>query len=238
MRTNRLLIATAAVAAAIGPSASGAQEISSPYQFIEREQDLGLYVGYVKTDRGRVNLGPKSAPFYGIQWAMTLNGPMQLSAYGVYLASAIDVIDPAAEGGPAVIGEADLDLFLLGGRLQMNLTGQRTWHNLVPYVFGGIGIILDMTSSPSCLINRQLPVCDLRIDQRFEFGNKFMGQVGLGAIWIMSERIGTRITVADWIWRYGPPVGWLDPDLDLVVVPSDGKWTNNIQVSVRLSFWF
>lgn len=214
------------------------QTVPSPYEFVEPSQDLGAFVAYLSTNRGTVDLGPKSAALFGLQYAIRLNDPMQLGAFVAYMPGERDVIDPRAEGGPRVIGTQDLTLLLLAGRLQLNLTGVRTWNNLMPYLLVGIGIAIDASADPSCALNPDVAHCRLEPRDRFDFGNSFLGQLGLGAAWLPTERFGLRLTVHDNIWRLKAPSGFLDPELALDPVPSDTEWLNNFQFSAGLSLWF
>ena len=235
----RLILALAIAAPlAVGPRAAPAQTVPSPYRFVEPGQDIGPFYAWLRTDRGSAKLGPKSGSVFGLQYTLRLNGPMQVGAFAGYMSAQRDIIDPRAEGGARKIGVEDLTLIMLGGRLHLNLTGARTWHNLMPYVTGGLGMAIDATAEPTCALNPTSAQCRLSTRDRYDFGNSFMGQVGLGTAWLLSERIGLRFTVHDNIWRIKSPPGFQDADVTLRVVPSETEWVNNIMVGAGLSYWF
>jgi hypothetical protein len=58
-------IALFVLAAALLPAPAAAQQIDSPYRFLEAGQSLGAFAGYVSTGQNPLELGPKSAPVFG-----------------------------------------------------------------------------------------------------------------------------------------------------------------------------
>jgi hypothetical protein len=236
---RKLLPAILIVAwAAAGADRAAAQRITSPYRFIEKKKDLGLFVGYLFTDRGPANLGPKSGPLAGAQLTLRLSNPINLGFYAAYFPSERDIMDPATEEGLKSIGTTALDLVLLVGRLQLYLTGSRSWHNLIPFVYGGLGAAFDVSDNPSCLLDlRPLP-CKVGPRDRFEFGTSFMGQMGLGAIWVPRQKLGIRITIDNTIWRLSTPDGFFDAGRNIDPVPPPKDWTNNLQLAFGLYYWF
>jgi hypothetical protein len=216
-----------------------AQEVASPYRFIEHKQNLGPIVSYLFTDRGTAKLGPKSGLAYGLQYSIQLSGPIRLSAYGAYFPTQRDVIDPKAEDEEArVLGSEDLDLVLLGGRLQLNLPGARTWNRLAPFVLAGLGVAMDPVGDIGCTATSERPHCLLAPTDRFKFGTAFIGQLGVGTIWLPGQRIGVRLSAVNTIWRVPAPLGFSDVDVTLDPRPPSTDWTNNIHVTLGLSYWF
>lgn len=201
--------------------------------------DFGPYGAWLLSDRASSDLGPKSGPVYGLQYALRISDPIQLGLVGGYFDGERDVIDPSPDAPPEVIGTVDQNIVLLAGRLQFNLTGARTWHNLIPYFFGGIGLAIDASSESSCLVGeRDSPRCQLSLDERFDFGRRFMGQFGLGFVWLLSKRLGFRASIHDNLWQLPTPPAFLDPELNQDPAPRESEWTNNIQSSLGLSYWF
>ncbi len=219
--------------------AAGAQQISSPYRFIEHSQNLGPIVSYLFTDRGSANLGPKSGLAYGLHYSIQLTGPIQMSAYGAYFSTERDVIDPKAEDEAArVLGTEDVSLLLVAGRLQLNLTGARTWNRLAPFVLAGLGVAFDLTGDIGCAVTTERPQCELPPTERYKFGSAFAGQLGVGTLWLPRQRIGIRLTAVNTIWRLSAPLGFSDPDVTLDPTPPDTDWTNNIHVTLGLFYSF
>jgi hypothetical protein len=228
----------AVVALMAAPAGLAAQTIDSPYRFVERKKDVGPYVGYIFADAGQVDLGANDGPVFGMQFALSVSDPIQVSANVGYFPTTRDVIDPTAEGGPQSVGTEPFNLLLLSGRLQFNLTGARSWNRLVPYLIGGIGVAIDVSSDINCVVDRDRPTCQIQAPDRFDFGTSFMGQVGIGTAIIISKSIGARITFEDDIWRLTRPDGWVFSAPNIVPFPPDTDWTNNWQLSFIATYRF
>ncbi len=221
------------VAALAGPAHAQAQRIASPYRFVERKQDIGPFTSYLYTDRGRANLGPDSGLLYGVRYALRVTEPLRFSAFAAFFPAQRDVIDPTGENAPNVVGTEELDLLFVSGQLHLVLTGSRTWHNFAPYVIAGLGLIIELTGDPSCAVGSTRPDCRVAVRERFEFGTSFLGTGGLGLMWIPSGRLGVRLQVTNMIWRLRAPGEFFD----LGLAP-ETDWTNNLELSGGLGFWF
>jgi hypothetical protein len=241
MRKTRTAFLLAVLAVLLAPRWTNGQQVSSPYSFLDKKKDLGLFVGYVFADPGTAGLGSKDGPMAGAQFTLRVSDPLNIGVFVSYFPSTRDVIDPRAESeDERIIGKSDLDLLQLAGRLQLHLTGSRKWNNFVPILYGGVGIIFDVSPSYSCLatvIDRD-PNCSLLPRDRFSFGTSLLGQIGIAVSWIPRQRLGLRFTADDSIWRLESPDGFYDETSTLDPVPPFKDWTNNIQFTLGLYFWF
>lgn len=238
MRKTNIGILLAALLSLAGVSGAKAQTIESPYRFIDKKRDLGLFVSYMFTDRGTADLGPSSGPLAGGEFSLRLSNPINLGVYVAYFPSERDVIDPSTENTQQVIGTADLNLLLIAGRLKMYLTGSRTWHRLVPYFYGAAGIAFDVTSTTSCLVDANPATCKLTARERFDFGTSFLGQIGFALLWLPKQRLGLRITIDNTIWRLTTPDGFYDDGATVNPIPPKKDWTNNIQLALGAYYFF
>lgn len=218
-----------ALLAAAAPAA--AQAIPSPYRFIEHGQDLGAFASRIGTDRGTMNLGPKSGLALGLQYALRINDPMALSARATYLATERAIIDTVTVGGELTTqseGTSPLDLLLVTARLQFTLTGARSWHGIAPHVFvgGGIAFATSETDDP----------VTVGVDNRYSFGHAFMGQLGLGASIYLSDRWSLRLSGLDNLWQIDAPAGL--QDVNLTPTAPDSEWTHNLEISAGVHHHF
>lgn len=217
------LLVTAAPAAA--------QEIRSPYRFVEYGQDLGAFVGWIGTDRGTVNLGPDGGLAFGVQYSLRINDPMALSARAAYLSTEREIIDTATVNGALTTrseGRAPVDLLLVTARLQFTLTGARTWHGIAPHVFVGAGLAVATSEGEN-------PV-SVGVDNRYTFGHVFMGQVGFGASIFLADRWALRVSALDNLWQIAAPSGL--QDVTLVPTAPDREWIHNLELSAGLHRYF
>ncbi len=240
MKNRQALLLLAILTSLALPRPGEAQSISSPYDFVDKKKDLGVFVGYLFADNGSAGLGPKAGPLAGAAFNVRVSDPIAVSFIGAYFPGERDVIDPAAEdANQRIVGTANLNLLLLTGRLNLQLTGSRTWHNITPYLYGGLGIAIETGGAPSCLPGATLhPECRLLPRERFDFGTSFIGQFGLGAIWLPGQRLGLRFSFDNSIWKLDTPAGFYDETSTVFPVPSASDWTNNLQLTAGLFFFF
>lgn len=221
-----LLLGSALVAAPVA-----AQSIPSPYRFIEKGQEGGIFVGYLDADPGRFGFGPKSAPATGIRYGLELAGPLGLEGLATVIPTERDIINPARVEGDRVVGDpAEATLLFVEARLRFALTGRRTWNGLQPYVFAGVGLGLNVQG------NQQEDERLLEGD-RFDFGTKFLGSTGGGARFFLSSRFVMRLEGALQLYQLKTPGGFQDPERELGTVP-ESEWVAGKGISLGLAYLF
>lgn len=240
MQNRHTLFLLAILVSPALPSPVQAQRIASPYEFLDYKKDLGVFAGYLFADKGRAKLGPDDGPLAGIAFNIRVSDPIVITIQGAYFPGKRDIIDPAAEeASQRILGKTDLNLLLLSGRLNLQLTGSRTWHNIAPYLYGGLGIAIETSTSPSCLPGPTRPTeCQLQPRERFDYGTSFLGQIGIGAIWLPGKRLGVRFTVDNSIWKLDTPAGFYDETSTIFPIPPASDWTNNFQLTAGLFLFF
>lgn len=215
---------------AVAPQPLLGQDISSPYQFMEKKQEAGLFVGYDSKSTGRFGFGPESGTLAGARYGIQLGGPFALEAVAAYHSSTRDIVDPSREEGNMVIGETDAGLLSLDVRLRFSLTGDRTWRGLHPYVFFGAGVAYD-------LVGRTEDDGLLLPEDQFNFGTKFIAPLGAGVRWFLSDRFLLRTDFTLRLYQLKTPPGFADPDRDLTGV-GEKEWANGSGVSIGLGIRF
>lgn len=242
---NSACLLTVLAASVAWPCPAQAQQLPSPYRFIEPKQDLGVSISYFFADPGAAGIGPKAGPALGVRYTRRLSRPISLTPQVVLFTSERKVIDPSLEegqedegNGSVSVGTEGIDILLVAGRVNLNLTGTRTWHRLAPYLFGGLGIAIEVSGSPQCAIQFRRPDCQIEPRERFDFGTSFVFQLGIGTVWLPSQRFGIRLEFLDNMWRLKTPPGYYDPGVTVTPVPPSSDWTNNFELSLTLSIWF
>jgi hypothetical protein len=245
---HKLGFGTLLVVLAVGliqPCGLQAQRLPSPYRFIEPKQDLGISFSYIWADPGKAGIGPKAGPAIGIRYTRRVSRPLSLTPQVVFFRSERDIRDPSLEegqeddgNGSLLLGTTGLDILLVAGRINLNLTGTRTWHSLVPYLLGGIGLAIQVSGATSCPPESTAPDCQIRARERFDFGTSFLMQLGLGTVWLPRQRLSLRLEALDNIWRIKTPLGYLDPGSTIFPTPPSSDWTNNWEIGLTLSYWF
>ncbi len=191
-----------------------AQEIRSPYRFIEQGKEISVFGGYFGGAEGQFGLGAKSAPMFGARFGFELTGPFGLEVASFLTNTSRDVVDPGGAEGPVAIAETDATLLAFEVRPRMSLTGRRTWNGLQPYIIGGVGVLAELQGTG---------VADLGLEEedRFQFGTKFSASAGAGIRVLAGERLVGRVEFLANFHKLGTPGGFSDPNLDIGVVPED-----------------
>lgn len=229
MRTLCLTWLGFCLLAAIRPAA--AQQITSPYRFIETSHSVGAYLGYLWAGSVDPDAGPQSAPLFGVQYHGRLNGGLLGEAMLSFapsrrtiFANQPDPEDPSRLV-PVAQEEVGAPLLLAEGALRFHITGPRTWNGLAPFVLGGIGVALNLAGSDP--LEEDAAAAD-----RFDFGPALAVGVGLGTDYFLSDRLSLNLEVRDRLWRIVVPPGLSDTGLE------ESNWKNNPSISIGAAVHF
>lgn len=234
-RTAALLLPVLALAATAGRA--DAQQIPSPYRYVETTQGIQLFGGWLLTDpevgiREDVSaaFGPQDAPILGARYLIRLSGPLD-GEVGVGFSPSerrLFTRSPAGDSlSPVDTGEtADAPLLLAEAGLRFDLTGGRTWRGLQPYLGATGGLVAELGS-------RDAAEDDLSETERVDFGPGLALGLKLGADWNPSDRWTAFAEVSDRLWKVEIPPAFLSEEAD-----DDSEWTNNVGLVAGLSLRF
>jgi hypothetical protein len=179
-----------------------AQSVPSPYRFLEKVQTLSLQAGYISTQTGSRDLGPRSAPIVTLEYLGRFAGPLSGTVALSYLPSERTVYEFATASGLTPLGDVDAKLLQANAGLEFTLTGARTWHSLAPFVGANGGLIMDLAG-----VSKIEKDAELTEEQRIEFGPSFAVGASLGADWFLNERLSIRAVGRGHLWRFQTPAG-------------------------------
>src|SRR5688572_5963357 len=207
-----------------------AQRLSSPYRFLNTTMEAGAFAMHLQPAKGTLGLGSESGLAYGVRYSIQVSGPFMLEAEGIYFPTAHAVLDTAVvDSSYKVIGTADNAIAAGTAALRVNLTGQRTWHGIQPFVNFGVGFAIE-TSRDQDAVNLAPETA------RFEFGTSFAGLFGAGINWVPAERLAVRIDARNVLWKIKTPAGLLNGSTGRLI-PTD-EWVQNLGLSAGVSFLF
>lgn len=212
------------------PGAVRGQSIPSAFRFVETRQEVGFFVGRASMAKGRFGFGPAATTEFGARWGIDLSGPLGFEAVAGLLSGTRDVVNPAQVVGDRRIGEADVRMGTLDGRLRFTLTGDRTWHRLAPFIVAGGGIAFDMSKAQA--IDEELLV-----DDRFDFGTSFFGTMGGGARFFVSDRVALRGDAVFSLWKIDTPPGFSSADRGFTSV-EQSEWVSGLHLTVATMIRF
>lgn len=220
-----------------GTTPVDAQDISSPYDFIEGSQGFRAFGGAVFTDRGTLGMGPGPGYAAGGGYQLRISGPFMLDIRAAYFPTDRQVFTDTATPADSLqlradptfgleqIGTADLSLMLLDASLRFNVTGPRTWHRIQPYFAVGVGGALVAAADNS--VEDQLPE-DRELRVRFQ--NGFTGHMAAGIEIFLTEGLTIRADARDVFWK-------LEVPLDFITVGrviDDQEWVQSAHLSLGL----
>lgn len=223
VRTISRGLAAAALLALI-PGVATSQSIPSAFRFVETRQEAGIFVGTASMAEGRFGFGPSGGTEYGARWGIDLSGPLGFETVAGLISGTRDVINPAQIVGDRRIGEADVTMATVDGRLRFTLTGDRTWHRLAPFIVAGGGIVIDM-SKDSALDE------ELLADDRFDFGTSFFGTMGGGTRFFLTDRLALRGDAVFSLWKIKTPPGFSDPTRGFTSV-EQSEWASGLHLTI------
>jgi hypothetical protein len=222
-------LVAALVSGAIAPpdSASG-QTVPSPYRFVEERQEVGVFAGPLNAGTGRFGFGPSGGMWLGARYGIELAGPLSIEGVVGAVKGTRDVVSPARPEGDRVVGEGDVLIPTIDGRLKLSVVGARSWNGLSPFLVFGGGIAFDVAEKPDA-------DALIESDEVFNFGTTFFGTAGVGTRWFISRRIALRSDAIFSLWKLTTPPGYGDPQLGLGPV-SEGEWVSGLSLTGSLLY--
>lgn len=200
----------------------------SPYVDLEFTQELTAIGGWYHGHRDPANVGPQSGAITGLHYEWRAGGPAHLIAEVARISSDRRQINPFATGTAREIGTVSRPLYSGDFDLGLSLTGGKSWHRIVPEVFGGLGLISDFHSKADT--------------GGFKFGTRFALNVGTGIRIVPGGRWQIRGDIKDRMYTLGYPQTFyqIPSGGTAVVAPTQAKsfWNHNPAFTFGLSYLF
>jgi hypothetical protein len=144
-RSNRVkaLLIGCLTLLAISPAAAqvGHPPTQSPYTDLEYRQELTPLFGYDRARTDPAGVLPQSAFMLGLNYEVWLAGPVSFTTSYTHTFSDRNVIDPSKPARTRLIGTESAGINSLDVGLALALTGRKSWHEIVPQIRAGIGIL-------------------------------------------------------------------------------------------------
>jgi hypothetical protein len=220
-----------AVALAIVAPTAGAQvghlPENSPFRDVETRQEFTFFGGHYSAGQDPINVGPHGGPMYGLRYEIHVGGPAFLMARWSHVNSYRFPIDPTKSGAAAQLGKKNVGLNLLDLNLALNLTGQKSYHSIVPVVNFGAGI-----ASCGCTVD----------PDPYAFGTPFAFSFGGGLRYVPGGRFQLRVDLNDYLYQLKYPTQYyLTPTGGTAAVTGNQSrsfWKNNRALTVGASYLF
>jgi hypothetical protein len=220
-----LLLATAPAAEA----QVGHTPEQSPFRDLTTKQQLSLVTGYYAGSKGSAGVGPGGGPAVGMRYEVRIGGPAQFTVRVLHAFSERTVVNPFRSGDERVLGTRSWPVGIADVGITINLTGQKSYKNIVPVLHGGIGVATDYGRGGD--------------PAGFGIGTPFAFSFGAGVRYISSGRLQLRVDFSDYLFTLSYPDSYFqeaDDGGDPVLGSNRGKseWRHNAAITVGGSLAF
>ena len=219
-----LLLISASAGAQVGH-----EPAKSPFKDIEQRHDITVFGGYFSAKKDPAKVAPQSAPMGGLQYQWRASGPVHIGASIIGIGSKRTELDPAKVSSAREVGTTTEPLYAADLFLALALTGERSWHDLMPMTGLGLGIITNFQGADV---------------GGFRFGTRFAFPWSAGVRWIPGGgSFQLRADIKDWMYtiKY-PQAYYLAPSSSDTPILAAGtptsRWTNNFALTVGGSIAF
>lgn len=141
---SRALLAFAALLSTATPLAAqqvvGHLPSQSPFRDIKPSQHLTLEGGYFKTQQDEIGATPRGGPMFGIRYDLPVSGPAVFYVRLDRVSSNRKSFDPSQPAATRSLGTASSPIYLGDLGFALDLTGERTWHGVIPLIDVGLGV--------------------------------------------------------------------------------------------------
>ena len=214
-----------AFAAAPAAAQVGYKPGESPYRNVPWKQSFGVWAGGFDTGRDVAGVGPQPGWLAGVRYDLRIGGPMSLIARVGGAPTSRRILDPTNPPATRHTGDENSQLMIADLGLGMNLTGQKSYHRVIPVLSGGVGVVSDFRGTPD--------------KGGYRFGTRFAFTWGLGIRYHTDSKWEPRLDFSNSLWQllYPPDYSASPSDGSPPIIKSGKKsaWMGNHLWSVGMS---
>lgn len=145
----------------------GSTPEKSPFRDVEKRQDVTLLFGTSLGGKDRAGAAPRGGLVGGVRYDIRLGGsPLAFTTVVMRQSATRDILQPGLPLTSRVGATVSQPLYAVDAAFTLLLTGNKSWHSIMPSVTLGVGLVTDNKS-----------VTD---SSRFVFGNRFAPVAGFG----------------------------------------------------------
>lgn len=208
----------------------GYEPKASPYRDVDYRQGVTAFAGWYSAALDPARVASRSGPIVGVRYDLTLAGPAQLTVSSAYVNSERNVIDPRQPQSTRMLGRRSAPLLLNDVNITLNLTGARSWHNLIPLIQFGGGTATDLHSTADV--------------GNYSFGTAFALTLGTGIRYVSRGRWEVRGDIDDHLYSIRYPAtyakSFTSSASDAVLGPGESRsrWRHNAALTLGLTYKF
>jgi hypothetical protein len=200
---------------------------NSPYRDLEASQELSFFGGHYSAGKDPIGIAPQGGSMYGMRYEIHVGGPAFLMARFAHVNSQRSPIDPTKSGAAAQLGTKNVSLNLFDANLVINLTGEKSFHNIIPVINLGAGI-----ATCSCTV----------APDPYTFGTPFAFSFGGGLRYVPGGRFQLRADWGDYLYQLKYPAAYYLTPITGTAAVGGGQarsfWKNNRALTLGASLLF
>lgn len=141
---SRVLLALSALV--VGTTPLAAQQVvghvpsQSPFRDIKPSQQITFEGGYFRTQQDEIGATPRSGPMFGVRYDIPVGGPGRFYVRVDRVSAHREAFDPTKPPAYRDLGNVSSPLWLGDLGFALDLTGERTWHGVIPTFGVGLGV--------------------------------------------------------------------------------------------------
>ena len=139
MKNMMSALALACIATTAGAQVGHLPE-NSPYRDVETRHEFTFFGGHYNAAEDPIGIAPRDGQLFGVRYQLHVGGPAFLMARWSHVNSERFAIDPTKTGDARQLGKRNVSINLYDIDLALNLTGEKSWHHIIPVVNFGAGI--------------------------------------------------------------------------------------------------
>jgi hypothetical protein len=199
---------------------------NSPFKDVSKRPRLTLFGGWYGAAGDEAGVLPKSAPHLGARVEVHVGGPADLSFRLGHVATERSVIDPTKSADARFVETRNVSLLFGEIGLAFSLIGAKTWHNLMPTLNGGIGLVSDFKEADV---------------GGFKHGTTFAVSYGLGMRYVPpASRLSFRADLGSYMYSLEYPISYYTPAGDgtsvLTQATKRSQWRNNWTMTLGVTY--
>ena len=199
-RHSRWTVGAALVigAALLAPPARaqlGVMPEKSPFRDMEYNHEVTILSGWMSAGADPAGVAPRGGPTLGVRYDYHFTGPLFGFVRGLGVLSQRTAVDPGQTLAKRRIGSFTWPVLFIDAGLETSLTGQKSWHGVMPVLSIGLGAYTDLVNGPD--------------RGGYEFGTGFLLTFGGGVRWAPERRWQLRAEVYDYLHDVNYPASYL-----------------------------
>jgi hypothetical protein len=200
---------------------------TSPYRDLETRHEFTFFGGRYDSGKDPLGVAPGSGPMFGFRYQIHVGGPAFLMARWSHVNTDRTAIDPTKNGAARQLGKKNVSVDLFDIDLALNLTGEKSFHHIVPVINLGAGV-------GTC-------GCSVASDP-YSFGTPFAFTFGGGLRFVPGGRFQLTLDWNDYLYQLKYPTEYfLIPTGGTAAAP-DGQarsfWKSNRALTLGASLLF